>query len=130
HLPVVCAKYGFHYLDHGPIMLPEAGLAIVGSMNWYDYSWSIDELPKYDVHWEERLRRKLFTRGIHNDARFVRWQFSDITFTAHVVAALERNLEDALRQVPKAIVVTHHPAFFGLNFPPSKPPHLDQLLWQ
>jgi predicted phosphohydrolase len=130
YLPKVSAKHGFQYLDHSPLLLPEAGLAIVGSMNWYDYSWSIDELPKFDAHWEERLRRKMFTRGIHNDSRFVRWQHTDESFTAHVVGVLEKQLEEALNQVPKAVIVTHHPAFEGLNPPPVRPPHLDQLLWK
>src|SRR5262245_38570782 len=41
-LPDLSAKYGFHYLDSGPLILPEADLALVGSMNWYDYSWADD----------------------------------------------------------------------------------------
>jgi predicted phosphohydrolase len=130
YLPALSARHGFQYLDLGPLLLPEDGLAIVGSMNWYDYSWSIAELPKYDVHWEERLRRKMFTRGIHNDSRFVRWQHTDESFTAHVVSQFQRQLHDALQKVPNAIVVTHHPAFEGLNPPPVRPPHLDQLLWK
>src|SRR5262245_43916159 len=27
HLPAVCAKHNFHYLDGGPLLLPDAGLA-------------------------------------------------------------------------------------------------------
>src|SRR5262245_10367906 len=42
HLPGLCHAHGVHYLDHGPLVLPEADLALVGSMNWYDYSWSLD----------------------------------------------------------------------------------------
>src|SRR5438094_4330422 len=38
HLPTVCSLLGFHYLDQGPLLLPEAGLALAGSINWYDYS--------------------------------------------------------------------------------------------
>src|SRR6266478_4115613 len=46
HLPRVAAAHGFHYLDHGPLVLPDAGLAVVGSINWYDYSWALDRLPR------------------------------------------------------------------------------------
>jgi len=47
-----------------------------------------------------------------------------------VVAALEKQLEDALSQVQRAIVVTHHPALYGLNFPREAPAQgLDSLLW-
>src|SRR4051812_1716011 len=41
-LPSLAAERGFHYLDHGPLLFPEFGLAIAGSMNWYDYSWAVD----------------------------------------------------------------------------------------
>src|SRR5947208_779056 len=44
HLPRLAAEHGFHYLDHGPLVLPDAGLAVVGSMSWYDYSWAADRL--------------------------------------------------------------------------------------
>src|SRR5262245_29238868 len=55
HLPAVCAEHGFHYLDHGPLHLPEGGVSLVGSMNWYDYSWSLDELRQAAPDWQERL---------------------------------------------------------------------------
>lgn len=130
YLPRQCAKYGFHYLDAGPLLYPESGLAVVGSMNWYDYSWSLEALNSMLPDWEERLQSKRFERGRHNDARFVRWPLTDILFTARAVATLERQLQEALAQVESAIVVTHHPAFFGLNFPREHtPPTIDGLLW-
>ncbi len=130
YLPRVSAEFGFHYLDHGPLLIPESDVALVGSMNWYDYSWA--EAPTWQPpgDWQERLRDKRFTRGRHNDGRFVRWPFSDESFTAHVVAALERQLDEALQQVSRAIVVTHHPAFRGLNFPETGPPTVDRMLWR
>jgi predicted phosphohydrolase len=130
HLPKLSAQYGFHYLDHRPLILPDAGLAVVGTMNWYDYSWAIDDLPKFAADWEERLELMRFTRGSHNDRRFVRWPYTDASFTTHCVAAFERHLAEALQQVEKAIVVTHHPACLGVIYPPERPPHLDQLLWR
>src|SRR5437016_1290535 len=33
-LPELCSALGFHYLDQGPLILPEADLAIAGSINW------------------------------------------------------------------------------------------------
>jgi 3',5'-cyclic AMP phosphodiesterase CpdA len=129
HLPRLCAAHGFHYLDQGPLLLPEAGLALAGSINWYDYSWSLDQLRQHVPNWEDRLRIKTFSRGRHNDARFVRWPLDDVRFTADVVAAFERHLQEALAQAGQAIVVTHHPAFQGLSFPRSGPPSEDGLLW-
>ncbi len=130
HLPRLCAAHDFHYLDHGPLLFAEAGFALVGSMNWYDYSWSLDLLKERTPDWAERLRTKRFTRGRHNDANFVRWSLDDIRFTAQVAATLERHLTEALANVPQAIVVTHHPPFYGLNFPRAETlATLDALLW-
>jgi 3',5'-cyclic AMP phosphodiesterase CpdA len=129
-LPALSARFGFHYLDHGPLVVPEADLAIVGSMNWYDYSWTDDPNWAKPDDWDERLRDMRFTRGRHNDRRFVRWQFSDQSFTAHAVATLERHLVEALDRVSNVIVVTHHPAFEGVKYPEVLPPHLDQMMWR
>ena len=130
HLPKMCSAHGFHYLDQAPIVIPESELAIVGSINWYDYSWSIDQLRNRVHDWEERLRTKVFSRGRHNDARFVRWPLDDRQFTSEVVATFTRHLEDALARVRQAIVVTHHPPFYGLTFPRLLPPiTVDGLLW-
>lgn len=130
HLPALCASHGIHYLDHGPIKLPDADLAIVGSINWYDYTWSLDRLKAEVPDWEWHLRNKAFSRGRHNDGRFVRWPTDDAAFTRRVVATLQRQLEEALKQVQRALVVTHHPALYGLNFPREAPAQgLDSLLW-
>jgi 3',5'-cyclic AMP phosphodiesterase CpdA len=129
-LPATCAAHGVHYLDHGPLILPEAGLAIVGTMNWYDYSWALDRLRAEVPDWQERLRDKRFTRGRHNDGRFVRWPLDDAAFTARVAASFEQHLTTALAQVAHVLVLTHHPAFYGIGFPRAEPPSApDGLLW-
>lgn len=131
HLPALCRQYGYHYLDEAPLLLPEDGLAIVGSINWYDYSWSLDRMKAEIPNWEWHLSRKAFTRGRHNDGRFVVWPTDDEHFTRRVVAALETQLEAALQKVDRAIVMTHHPAFHGLGFPRSAPAQgVDELLWE
>lgn len=131
HLPRISAEHGFHYLDHDPLFLPDTSLALAGSINWYDYSWSLDALRQQVPDWEERLRTKVFSRGRHNDARFVRWPFDDVRFTAEAVAILERHIATALELSEQVIVVTHHPPFHGLNFPrPDIPPTMDSLLWE
>jgi len=129
HLPRLSAGHGFHYLDAGPLLLPEADLALVGSMNWYNYSWGLDGLRQFPW-WEEHLAAKRFTRGRHNDANFVRWPLDDVRFTGEVVAALERHLRQALEQAGRAIVVTHHPPCYGLGFDRGGPPAtFDGFLW-
>jgi 3',5'-cyclic AMP phosphodiesterase CpdA len=129
HLPRLAAQHGFTYLDNGPLVLSE-DVALVGSMNWYDYSWALEELRERYPGEEDRLTSKLFTRGRHNDARFVRWPLDDVRFTAEVVAAFAQQLRAALEQAAQAIVVTHHPPFAGLNVPREGPLTLDRLLWE
>jgi predicted phosphohydrolase len=130
HLPALCNFCGYVYLDREPLILAEHQLAIVGSINWYDYSWSLEKLQQEAPDWEYRLRHKAFTRGSHNDRRFVRWPLDDVRFTQLVVDNLAKHLSHALAQVDQAIVLTHHPAFYGLNFPRDKPAQgWDSLLW-
>jgi predicted phosphohydrolase len=129
-LPRISALHDFQYLDHGPLYLPEADLALVGSMNWYDYSWSIETIRRDYPQEMSRLQSKRFTRGRHNDANFVRWSTDDITFTTDLVQKLEGHLLAALARVATVIVVTHHPPFPAIAFPRSDGPHvLDELLW-
>jgi predicted phosphohydrolase len=129
-LPEQSRSYGFHYLDSGPMIFPGQGLALVGSMNWYDYSWAIDDLRRHFPADEYRLRSKRFTRGQHNDANFVRWPTDDVGFTARAAAALEKHLDEALAQVDTVIVATHHPPFRGISFPSTgQVDNVDMLLW-
>jgi 3',5'-cyclic AMP phosphodiesterase CpdA len=116
YLPRVAEQHGFHYLDSGPLFLPEANLALAGSMNWYDYSWALPAL-RYFPDAEDRLRTKRFSRGRHNDANYVRWPLDDAGFTREVVTALEGHLDEARRRAGRVIVVTHHPPFRGMSFP-------------
>jgi 3',5'-cyclic AMP phosphodiesterase CpdA len=129
-LPRIAAEHGFHYLDSGPLVLPAEGLALVGSMNWYDYSWALEALRRHFPTEEYRLASKRFTRGRHNDANFVRWPFDDPAFTKQAAQTLERHLDEALAKVDKVIVVTHHPPFRGISFPGTgRTDDLDALLW-
>jgi 3',5'-cyclic AMP phosphodiesterase CpdA len=130
HLPTLAAAHGFHYLDAGPLLLNEHDLAIAGSMNWYDYSWALEDLRRLYPAEEWRLPAKRFTRGQHNDANFALWDVDDAGVTARLAAALERHLDASLVEAPRAIVVTHHPPVRELSFPePYGPPDVDRLLW-
>jgi 3',5'-cyclic AMP phosphodiesterase CpdA len=131
HLPAVAREHGFTYLDHEPILFPESDLGLVGSINWYDYSWDNDQLRSAAPDdWTERLRTKRFTRGMHNDANYVRWPHDDRSFTDRVVAKLTADLDAALARVGKVIVTVHHPPVRGLLFPAPEPLALDALLWR
>lgn len=129
-LPELCRAHVYHYLDAGPLVFPEAGLAVVGSVNWYDYSWSLARMRAEVPNWQWHLEHKAFTRGRHNDGRFVRWSTDDVDFTRRVVATLEQHLDEGLARAERALVLTHHPAFHGITFPRTAPAQgLDELLW-
>lgn len=129
-LPDLAARYGFHYLDHGPLYVPEVGLAVVGSINWYDYTWGVARLREVADDWQARLRNKKFTRGRHNDANFVRWELDDPAFTRRVTGKLAGHLREAARQADGVVLVTHHPAFRALGYPKPQPMDLDAALWE
>jgi len=130
HLPQLCAAHGFHFLDRSPLTFPEQKLAVVGTINWYDYSWSLARLQNEVPDWEWRLKHMAFTRGRHNDRRFVRWNLDDIRFTRQVVATLEQHLGEVIGLGNRVLVLTHHPAFYDLGFPRPGPPSVpDGLLW-
>jgi 3',5'-cyclic AMP phosphodiesterase CpdA len=129
-LPKTAAEHGFHYLDAEPLYFAEVDLALVGSVNWYDYTWGIEGLRRHFPAEEYRLKSKRFTRGRHNDANFVRWPTNDEQFTGRVVAAFERQLTEALVRAGRAIVFTHHPPFYDLTW--ERDPsivELDAYLW-
>jgi 3',5'-cyclic AMP phosphodiesterase CpdA len=131
HLPAVCRAHGFAYLDHEPLIFPESDLAVVGSINWYDYTWDNDLLrAAAPLDWAERLRTKRFTRGTHNDVHYVRWPLTDVSFTDRVVGKLTADLDAALARVGNVIVAAHHPPLQGLLYPAEEPPPLDALLWR
>lgn len=127
-LPAIARKHGFHYLDREPLYFPQEDLALVGSINWYDYSWSLDRLRASFPGEEHRLQSKRFSRGRHNDANFVRWDLDDGKFTAQVISTFVRQLNEALKRVGRVIVVTHHPPLYGLGFPRDVD-DLDTCLW-
>lgn len=130
HLPNACRAHGVTYLDRSSLILPDSDLAIVGSINWYDYTWDHDLLRAAAPDWEERLATKRFTRGMHNDANFVRWPLTDQSFTDRVVTKLVSDLDHALARIGSAIVVVHHPPIRGLLYPAQEPPSIDALLWR
>src|SRR5262249_41053692 len=51
YLPAVAEAFGVHYLDRGPLLLPDHGLAVAGTMNWYDYSWALAQLQERLPDW-------------------------------------------------------------------------------
>jgi predicted phosphohydrolase len=102
-LPATFERHGFHPLHVGPAVLD--GVAIVGSMGWYDYSFRDDigiDIAAY--------RSKVYPGEdgpLWNDAICVRLPTSDEELTA----LLARRLSEQLANVPpelSVLAVVHH----------------------
>lgn len=114
-LPAAAAEHGFHYLDAGPFL---AGpLAIVGSINWYDYSFADPALAEAFPDVERMYREKLFPRGRHNDGQYVHLGMSDEAFTTRVVERFRAHLEALPESVASILVIQHHPPVEALFYP-------------
>jgi predicted phosphohydrolase len=127
-LPELAEAAGFQYLDQQPFLSPDGRLAIVGSINWYDYSFAdpalAGELP--DV--EAMYRAKLFPNGCHNDGRFVRLGMSDAAFTGLLVERFTAQLADLPPEVEEVVAIQHHPPVREL-FYPSALTTVEQRVW-
>lgn len=115
-LPLLCEERGVHYLDQAPLLLTP-DLAVVGSMNWYDYSYADPAVKKLYPQAQSYYRRKLFPNGLHNDGRFVRLGVSDYRWTTELVRRLATQLRELPESVGDVILVAHHPPLRPLFYP-------------
>ncbi len=102
--------------------------AVLGSINWYDYSFADPALAKEFPDIRERYRRKLFPGGWHNDGRFVRLGMSDGEFTGRLVDVARWQLGNLPATVARVVMIQHHPPVRQL-FYPSPLTTLDQRFW-
>jgi predicted phosphohydrolase len=107
-------QVGFHYLDRRPFTLAGSSEAVVGSINWYDYSLVDGDLEREHPGAREMFTLKRFPRGRHNDGVYVRLGTSDADFTTMVVARFEEQLATLPEAVDRVIVVQHHPPLRAL----------------
>ena len=131
-LPSLAEECGFWYLDAQPWVDPQRRLALVGSVNWYDYSFAPAELAEQVPDLDDLYRRKRFPGGArHNDGRFVRMPLSDKGFTGLVVDKLAAHLRAVETQASDIVAVLHHPPFPELFFPwvSVQSPTPDQMTW-
>jgi 3',5'-cyclic AMP phosphodiesterase CpdA len=115
HLPRLAGEAGFHYLDHGARVFGE--LALVGSMNWYDYSFADPAVELEHPDAQQMYRAKRFPNGIHNDGRYVRFGMTDEAFTAEVVERFLQDLTGLPTTVEHVVTLQHHPPVRELFYP-------------
>lgn len=84
------------------------GLAVAGSIAWYDYTGADPSIPpQTEEFWVEKKR------SMHPDGRFIDWPWSDREFAARCGDALMERLSalEADASVTDVLVVTHVPLF-------------------
>jgi predicted phosphohydrolase len=128
-IPATAKRFGFHYLDAEPWFAADGSLAVVGNINWYDYSYASPVIAHKYPHCEEMYWRKEFINGWHNDGRFVRLGMSDVEFTQRVLEKLKRDIEEMSQQADLLVAAIHHPPFPELFYPLKPHPSDDELIW-
>jgi predicted phosphohydrolase len=123
----IAVEQGFHYLDAEPYLAPRGIEAVVGSINWYDYSFADPEVEREIPNARSMYAAKLFPRARHNDGRYVRLEMSDEEFTGRVVERFRAHLA-SLNGVNKLIVIQHHPPLEELFYPGPRT-SADQRFW-
>jgi len=111
-LPRVARDCGFVCLDEAPLYVD--GVAFVGSVGWYDYSFRNPALQIPHAYYEEKRFPGAF---VWNDGNFVKWRFSDPEFTDLVVKRLAQHLTEVSPRAKSVITVTHHIAFASMLVP-------------
>lgn len=135
-LPRRIGEAGWHWLEGEPFIAE--GVAIVGSVGWYDYSLAQEQLGIPPRFYENKVSpgaaeqldkyrhlleqaddvpqhaREIFARW--NDGQFVKLHRSDETFLDELLSDLRQQLE-SLREMP-IIAAIHHLPFAEL-LPPS-----------
>lgn len=105
-LPEITRSMGFHWLEKEPLILGD-GIAIAGSIGWYDYS-AAD--PAYGLDDEEIIRQK---PRFAMDAMRVDWEHTDKEFAGICRTKLQRQILGLQEnpQVERILLATHVPIF-------------------
>ncbi len=104
-LPEAASAAGMLWLEDD--VWRQGGLAVTGSIAWYDYSAAAPQLKKTDEFWTKNKGRW------NADAHFVDWKWTDQEFAERVGAALVgrvTRLEDD-PTVEAVLVATHVPLY-------------------
>lgn len=127
-LPRAAAGEGFQYLDLQPYLAPGGREAIVGSINWYDYSFADPDVEVEVPNARDLYAAKLFPRGRHNDGQFVHLGMTDAGFCERLVERFREQVAALPSSVERLTVIQHHPPVREL-FYPSALTTLDQRFW-
>ena len=102
-LPLLAREAGFCALEEGPVV--EGGVAFVGNVGWYDYSFRDESLAVPMEHYE---RKRLPGVCAWNDGKYVKLGMADEEFTRLLVERFRRDLERASAEAERVVSVFHH----------------------
>jgi predicted phosphohydrolase len=104
-LPRATEKAGMLWLED--TAWTRAGLAVIGSVAWYDYSAAAPGLDHDEIFWRAHKKRWIA------DAQFINWPWSDPEFATQVGDRLVQRVaaQEADPDVTAILVVTHVPLF-------------------
>ncbi len=105
----VCNDIGFTYLPDNPYT--KDGIAFVGSIGWYDYSFRRLDLPITREEYEAKQYRSAVWRDFYN----IDWSFSDEEAVELFNSKLKYDLETLPDDVDSVIYVSHHLPFKELT---------------
>jgi putative phosphoesterase len=113
----ICARAGFSHLpDEVQI---DNGVAFVGSMGWYDYSFKRDDLEIPEKNYFE----KQWKGAVWRDLYAIDWSYTDQEFTQLLDSKLKYDLKTLPSSVSTVIFVSHHLPFRDLTL------YKDYLPW-
>jgi predicted phosphohydrolase len=106
HLPAAARQRDFTWLEWGNVV--RDGVAIVGSIGWYDYSARAPGFANKTP--EDFFRTK---HAYNNDGTFIDWPWTDVEFADRVGDGLCLRLQQAEADpaVRHILLVTHMPVF-------------------
>jgi len=127
-LPEICRRCGFEYLDAAPVMLD--GIAIVGTIGWYDYSFRDETLAVPRRFYEAKVGpgaaallgryqhlvdgfddvtdEMLQITAVWRDGQHVELGMPDDRFTAEQANKLREHLRWAVQRAERIVAVLHH----------------------
>ncbi|HEX8731888.1 MAG TPA: metallophosphoesterase [Ktedonobacterales bacterium] len=91
------------------------GLAVAGSIAWYDYTGAAEDIPPQTEEYWRNFKRTVLPNGrlLNPDAKFINWPWSDVEFASARADALVKRM-GALESDPGVediLLVTHVPIF-------------------
>ncbi len=106
HLPAAVHNAGMLWLEDA--VWQHSGVAVLGSLAWYDYSAADPTLPPYPPEYFEGHKA-----DVNLDARFVNWTWHDREFASRLGDALCERLAqtEADPNTRATLLVTHVPLF-------------------